>query len=113
MSARPPQPHQPLPQNRPDCRVAAQAHCYGAIETSVVAVAGAVARPGQAHIAIRYGRVLIYVEDHAALASLAGAVRQALEMAEAVFGPIEDAFTEAEREARQRFERTGNATALR
>lgn len=101
------------PPSFPSCIVSTQALCFGEIETSVFAVARSAARPGErTHIGIKYGRVLIYLEDRAALESLANAVEQALEMAGAVYGPLRDAFTEVEARARQRFERTGDVTQL-
>ena len=96
-----------------DCTVSTQALCFGPIETSVFGVAGAAARPGsRAHVGVKFGRVLIYLEDRAALESLANAVAQAVEMASAVFGPADDAFTAVELNARRRFERTGDLAKL-
>lgn len=95
------------------CTVSTQALCCGAVEASVFAVAGSATRPGErAHIGIKFGRVLLYIEDRIALNILAEAVQQATDMADAVFGPLEDAFTDAERRARRRFERSGNPTHL-
>jgi hypothetical protein len=97
-----------------DCTVSTQALCYGPIETSVFGVAGPAARPGsRAHVGLKFGRILIYLEDRAALESLAHAVAQAVEMASAVFGPADDAFTATEAAARRRFERTGDLAKLR
>jgi hypothetical protein len=102
-----------MPPGHGSCEVSTQALCYGPIETSVFAVAGSAARPGgRAHVGIKFGRVLIYVEDRASLDALAGAVGQALQMANAVFGPAKDAFTEAEAAARRRYERTGDVAKL-
>ena len=90
----------------PVSTVSTQALCYGPIETSVFGVAGSAARPGgRAHIGIKFGRVLVYLEDRTALEHLAGAVRQAMEMADAVFGQTQDSFAVAEIEDRRRFER--------
>ena len=47
---------------------------------------GAAARQGAAHIALRYGRVLLYLEDRAALDALVDAVEAAYELREQVFG---------------------------
>jgi len=52
----------------------------------VQGVTGAAARKGQAHIALRYGRVLLYLEDQAALETLVDAVEAAYELREEVFG---------------------------
>lgn len=91
-----------------------QALCRGPLETSVFGVSGSAARGSRGpHIGLRYGRLLMILEDRMALEQLAASVAQALDMATGVFGPPEDAFTEAEREGRARFERTGNAAALR
>lgn len=107
--ARPPQ----RPATITSCTVSTQALCCGAVETSVFAVAGAASRPGErAHIGIKFGRVLLYLEDRTALDILAEAVQQATDMADAVFGPLEDAFTDAERRTRRRFERSGDPTHL-
>lgn len=95
---------------QPVCLVATQAICRGNQDTAVTVVAGAAARPGREHIALRYGRVLLYLEDRAALAALAACVARAQAMADRAFGPPEDAFAEAERNARRYFERTGRTT---
>lgn len=90
----------------PVSTISTQALCYGPIETSVFGVTGSAARPGgRAHIGVKFGRVLIYLEDRTALEHLAGAVRQAVEMADAVFGQVQDSFAVAEFEDRRRFER--------
>lgn len=73
-------------------------------------VAGAAARPGRENIAVRYGRVLIYLEDRAALISLMHCVAHAEQLADRAFGPPEDAFAEVEHNARRHFERTGRTT---
>lgn len=90
-----------------ECTVAAQALCRGHLDTRVVGVTGAAARGGREHIALRIGRVLLYLEDRAALETLNAALDQANGLADRVFGPAEDAFTEAERGSRRYFERTG------
>ena len=95
-------------QAEPDCTIAIQALCHGAIDWRVQGVTGAAARPGREHIALRYGRVLLYVEDRAALAALADAVDAASKLRDRVFGPPEDAFTKAERTSRRRFEHSGS-----
>ena len=112
MTKRDPQPDA-VP-GRASCTIATQALCYGQLETSVFGVAAPHTREGErAHIGLKFGRILIYLEDRAALESLALAVGQAVEMAGAVFGPLRDAFAEAESEAQQRFERTGDVAKLR
>ncbi len=87
------------------CQVIAQARYYGQQECSVTAAAGGATPSGQPYIAIRVGRVLLYVEDRLALASWTEAWRRALDLADGVFGPVDDAFTEVERVERRRFER--------
>jgi len=98
---------------KPSCSIAAQALCAGPQETSVFGVTGSAARPGErAHIGLKFGRILIYLEDRAALDSLTSAVEQAIGMADSVYGPVRDAFAAAEADARRRFERSGDATHL-
>ena len=70
-----------------DCTIAIQALCRGVFDWRVQGVTGAAARKGQAHIALRYGRVLLYLEDRAALETLVDAVEAAYELREEVFGP--------------------------
>ena len=74
---------------KPDraCTIAIQALCRGPFDWRVQGVTGAAARQGQAHIALRYGRILIYLEDRAALDALVDAVEAAYELREQVFGP--------------------------
>jgi len=88
-------------------RLICQALCQGPLETSVTAVSGTAARTGQAHIAIRFGRVLLYLEDRAALEALSTAVGRAEKLATTVFGPPDDAFEETRKTALRLFERTG------
>src|SRR5690349_4387461 len=95
-------------QTEPDCTIAIQALCHGALEWRVQGVTGAAARPGREHIALRYGRVLLYVEDRAALEALVDAVEAAYNLRDKVFGPPEDAFTKAERASRRWFEHSGS-----
>ena len=97
-------------QPEPDCTIAIQALCHGSLEWRVRGVTGAAARPGREHIALRFGRVLLYVEDRAALAALVDAVQAAYNLRDKVFGPAEDAFTKAERMSRLRFEHSGRST---
>jgi hypothetical protein len=74
---------------KPDraCTIAIQALCRGPFDWRVQGVTGAAARQGQAHIALRYGRVLLYLEDRAALDALVDAVEAAYELREEIFGP--------------------------
>ena len=115
MTMRQPRSAGPAAYGRPaetDCTIAIQALCRGPLDTSVMAVTGAAARKGREHIAVRVGRVLIYLEDRAALDSFTRALHQAGDLADATFGPPADAFTETETHARRRFERTGDVSQL-
>jgi hypothetical protein len=87
------------------CTIAIQALCRGVFDWRVQGVTGAAARKGQAHIALRYGRVLLYLEDRAALETLVDAVEAAYELREEVFGSAEH--KQAGLTARSNFERDG------
>jgi hypothetical protein len=87
------------------CRVAAQAVCRGKLDSKVQAVAAPAALNGTAHLAVRVGRTLIYVEDWDALDSFTDAWQRAVELAGKVFPPRHDAFYDAEQRARRRFEK--------
>lgn len=91
--------------NFTDCQVIAQAVCAGPILTTVRAVSGQAARPGRSHISVRFGSVLIYLEDRDALDALAQAVKDCERLADDVFGPVQDAFTEAAARELRAFER--------
>jgi hypothetical protein len=93
-----------LTSDEPDCTIAIQALCHGPLDWRVHGVTGAAARPGREHIALQYGRVLLYLEDRAALEALTGAVQAAHDLCDRVFGEPEDAFTQAERRSRRRLE---------
>lgn len=88
-----------------DCRVVVQALCRGELETSVSAVPAYNSRNGNAHLAVRVGRVLVYVEDREALIAFTSAWRRAGRLGEALFPPVPDAFDLAEARARRDFER--------
>ena len=66
-----------------------------------------VSRSGEPYIAVRVGRSLSYIEDRAALECYLRAWRQAEDIGRSVF-PTEDAFTDAETQARRAFERRRN-----
>jgi hypothetical protein len=72
------------------CTIAIQALCRGELDWRVQGVTGAAARKGQAHIALRFGRVLLYLEDMAALETLVDAVEAAYDLREQVFGSGHD-----------------------
>jgi hypothetical protein len=59
---------------------------------------------------LRYGRVLLYLEDMAALDALVDAVEAAYELREQVFGAEHD-LPEAARVGRSSFERDGKPSA--
>jgi hypothetical protein len=97
----------PQPPTSPDIRISAQALCRGPVDVDVYAVAGAAARSGREHVVIRYGRFLFYIEDRTAFEALHAAVGRGAELADRVFGPVEDSFSRVEQWERRRFERTG------
>ena len=69
------------------CRVAVQAVMEGMQEVRVQAVTP-LAGPGHGQIAIRLGRVLIYLNDRQALESLQDACQQASEHGDKAFGVV-------------------------
>ena len=75
-------------------------------------MAALASRTGQAHIALRVGRVLLSLEDREALDAVRRAVRKAEALAEAVYGPVEDGFIRAESRARREFEGPAQAAQL-
>lgn len=91
-----------------DCRVAAQAVCHGGQHIKVMAVAGTASGNGQAHIAVRVGRVLVYVADREALRCFVAAWSQAERMGTRVFPEDPDVVWRAKQADRRHFERTGN-----
>ncbi len=93
---------------KPYCAVATQARFAGPQDMSVLGVAPGASADGTAHLAIRVGRILLYIEDRGALATWTEAWRRALDLADGVFGAVDDAFTEAERVERRRFERSAD-----
>jgi hypothetical protein len=93
------------------CTVATQALCRGELDWRVQGVTGAAARKGQAHIALRYGRVLLYLEDMAALDALVDAVEAAYELHEQVFGAGHD-LPDAAMVGRSSFERDGKPSVV-
>ncbi len=87
------------------CQVIAQARFSGHQDVTVIGVPpGASAeRP---YISVRVGRILFIVEDREALLAITRAWRRALDLADGVFDPVEDTFTEVEKLERRRFERS-------
>ena len=88
-----------------DCRLAVQASYRGPQGFKVMAVAAQAARNGKAHLAVRVGSVLIYIEDYAALESLIAAWRQASELGKQILPAPADAFDLEEARARRNFEK--------
>jgi hypothetical protein len=80
----------PRPGKRDDdysCRVAAQAVMEGRQDFRVQAVTP-LAGPGQGQIAVRIGRLLVYVNDREALNSFLDAWQQADDLADKAFGVV-------------------------
>jgi len=69
------------------CRIAVQAVLEGMQEVRVQAVTP-LAGPGHGQIAIRIGRLLIYVNDREALDSCLDAWQQAADLADKAFGVV-------------------------
>lgn len=90
-----------------DCCVVAQARFVGDQPVHVRGITAGASRSGSEHLAVTIGRVLIYLEDRAALDALITAVTRASGLADEVFGPAVDAFSEADRRERARIARTG------
>jgi hypothetical protein len=66
------------------CAITIAARSAGPLETMLFGVTAHAQRGGEpAHIGIKFGRILIYLEDRAALDSLVRITRQAEEMATA------------------------------
>ena len=94
------------PQALPYCQVVTQARYAGEQELSIMGVASGGSSTGCPYISVRVGRVLLYIEDRAALISWTEAWRRTLDLADGVFGPACDSFSEAAAAERCRFERT-------
>src|SRR4051794_27492203 len=69
------------------CQVAAQANFAGTQDVRVQ-VANSIDGANRGVIAVRIGKVLVYVEDRDALASCLDAWREAAESADTAFGPV-------------------------
>jgi len=91
------------------CTIAIQTLCRGELDWRVQGVTGAAARRGQAHIALRFGRVLLYLEDMAALDMLVNAVEAAYDLREQVFGSGHD-LPDPARVGKSSFERDGKSS---
>ncbi|WP_020578935.1 hypothetical protein [Actinopolymorpha alba] len=80
-----------------DMRVAVQAIVSGDQDSRVQAVTADASPTGEPYVSVRVGRVLLYLEDRAALNAFAKAFDRARGYAEAAFGS-----DDAEFEARER-----------
>ncbi|MCU1679234.1 MAG: hypothetical protein JWM93_3992 [Frankiales bacterium] len=89
-----------------ECRVATQAIFTGDQDSNVRGVTEGAAVNGRAHIAVRVGRVLVYVEDRAALSAWVNAWSDAAALGEQVF-PWDDSIAEAQRRERDQIAQTG------
>jgi hypothetical protein len=69
-----------------ECRVAAQATVRGEQQFRVLGYTANASPTGSPYVAVRVGRILIYVEDRAALDCFAQAWRKAERFADTVFG---------------------------
>lgn len=92
------------------CEVIASARMRGDQQERVQGMTAVASRSGEAHIALRVGQVLLYLEDREALTTLVRAVRKASELADTVFGPEGDAFDLTEIRARRAFEKGRRST---
>lgn len=79
-----------------ECRVAVQAIFCGDQDVFVQGVTKAVARNNREHVAVGVGRVLIYIEDRAALSAWERAISEAKAVVETVF-PWDDEIEDAQR----------------
>jgi hypothetical protein len=86
------------------CQVVASARLRGDQEDRVTGVTAVASPTGGAHIAVRIGGVLLYLEDRAAFEALWRAVARAEGMADAVYGSVETRVTRAKARARREFE---------
>jgi hypothetical protein len=75
------------PRTNSNCEIAAQAIVTGPQDTTVQATQPIVGT-SQGQIAVRVGRLLIYVTDRQSLESFASAWREAETLAEQAFGPV-------------------------
>ncbi len=69
------------------CRIAVQAVMEGMQEVRVQTVTP-LAGPGHGQIAVRVGRILLYLNDRQTLDSFLDAWQQAAELADKAFGPV-------------------------
>ena len=72
---------------QPRMQVATQAIFAGPQEHRVSAMTPQASGRGDGHIAVRVGRVLVYLEDRQALQAWTTAIAKAADLADAAFGP--------------------------
>ena len=72
---------------QPRMQVATQAIFAGPQDQRVSAVTAEASGRGYGHIAVRVGRVLVYLEDRDALQAWTTAIGKAADLADAAFGP--------------------------
>jgi hypothetical protein len=98
----------PAPQHTyGDCQIAVQARLAGDQPVRVQGVTAVASCTGKEHLSVMIGRVLLYLEDRAALDALTDAIQRANALAAGVFGPVDDAFTRAEARERVLIAKTG------
>ncbi len=90
-----------------ECRVSVQLVYHGVQPSTVRAVAGSAAHNGQAHIAVRIGRLLFYITDRSSYASWQSVWQRVEDVAERVLPEERDAFWEAQQADHRYFEATG------
>lgn len=89
-----------------ECFLAVQVVCRGNLDSKVLAVAAPASKNGTAHVVVRVGRTITYVEDRQALEAFTSAWRRASELGQQVFPAEPDGFAWAEAQARRRFEKS-------
>jgi hypothetical protein len=90
-----------------DCVVIAQARLNGGQLVRVQGVTAMASRNRSEHLAVTVGRLLLILEDRAALNAVRDAVDRAEKLADDVFGAETDEFTWAERAERARLAKHG------
>lgn len=90
-----------------ECFLAVQIRLAGSQPVRVQGVTATASPNHQEHLTITIGRALFYLQDRAAFDTLRTAVKEAEGLAQRVFGPEPDAFTEAEEQERLRIAQYG------
>ena len=86
MTRLPPEEHDPSPLPAEKQRFGIQVVLSGLQDVQVIARSASAAGKAHGTIAVRIGRVLVYVEDRDALLSLSSAVAKARELQDGAFG---------------------------